>query len=130
MKTCRTTRSRRRRHRRRGIKNGSNYCYLNASIQMLLALPGVRTMVFRSVSGMVPGNDVDTNNTCPTKEDAMKVIMAAKRFTERGGTRADGDTVFMAKRITVHVLGWAFKHTTNERASSGTRLGSTRGNHV
>ncbi|CAM9432203.1 unnamed protein product [Ectocarpus sp. 13 AM-2016] len=115
---------------RRGIKNGSNYCYLNASIQMLLALPGVRTMVFRSMSGMVPGNDVDTNNTFPTKEDVMKVMMAAKRFKEGGAVRADGDTVLMAKKITVHVLGWAFKQTTNERASSGTRLGSTRGKHV
>ncbi|CAN0161085.1 unnamed protein product, partial [Ectocarpus sp. 12 AP-2014] len=129
-KTRRTTRSRRRRHQRRGIKNGSNYCYLNASIQMLLALPGVRTMVFRSMSGMVPGNDVDTNNTCPTKEDVMKVMMAAKRFKEGGAMRADGDTVLMAKKITVHVLGWAFKYGTNERASSGTRLGSTRGKHV
>lgn len=37
------------------------------------------------------------------------MMMAAKRFKEGGDMRADRDTVLMAKRITVHVLGWAFK---------------------
>ncbi|CAM9527046.1 unnamed protein product [Ectocarpus fasciculatus] len=114
---------------RRGIRNRSNYCYLNSSIQMLLALPGVRDMVFRSMSSMVQGNGMDTN-TCPTKEDVKKVRKAAKKFKAGGGACADAATLLMAKRMTVHFLGWAFKYTINERASSGTRLESTRRKHA
>lgn len=51
---------------------------------------------------------MDTN-TCPTKEDVKKVRKAAKKFKAGGGACADAATLLMAKRMTVHFLGWAFK---------------------
>ncbi|CAN0179556.1 unnamed protein product [Ectocarpus fasciculatus] len=40
----------------RGIVNGGNYCFLNTSVQTLLAMHGVKELVFE-LSGKGPGEN-------------------------------------------------------------------------